>query len=522
MYCQRCRAPLKLHSSVSDLNPASFHLLTNGPPLPEGKATPSHQLYPPERRQRYDDASGSSRGSPQSQESGLPRPQRRGGDRALAPDPSRSSMSFHDITLSQVVPPNEAERVSQQAERKRKSRRAATPNQKLRDRQDGFQSPSERIESAERLFEVLSSRSDVDHPVCADCMELLIEQMEKQLTATERQRDAYIDFLKHAHAQMPTVEEAQKAEADLDACRKEEAAAILELENLERQKNALEGDVAELDRQSKDLDAEEAKFWQERNAFTTTLTELQDHRDSVNLRYEQDRTLLERLQRTDVYKDTFKISHDGNYATINGLRLGRVSEPLVDWAEINAAWGVALLLLDTLAEKLDYTFRGYRLHPLGSTSSIEKLSESASTSPSATRVSTNSVKSNSASTGSDSAKQHTEKPEFLPLHRGEHLPIVSNFIHRRFDQAMVAFLECLRQLGKHVEKTAPLTSTRQFKAPFEIKKDEIKGDSIKLGSFSYDKGWTEACKHILLYCKFLLAHTRDMKAAGNETRGDPG
>jgi beclin 1 len=31
----------------------------------------------------------------------------------------------------------------------------------------------------------------------------------------------------------------------------------------------------------------------------------------------------------------------------------------VEWAEINAAWGQALLLLYTIARKLDYTFEKY-------------------------------------------------------------------------------------------------------------------------------------------------------------------
>lgn len=31
----------------------------------------------------------------------------------------------------------------------------------------------------------------------------------------------------------------------------------------------------------------------------------------------------------------------------------------VEWAEINAAWGQTLLLLYTIARKLDYTFEQY-------------------------------------------------------------------------------------------------------------------------------------------------------------------
>ena len=81
------------------------------------------------------------------------------------------------------------------------------------------------------------------------------------------------------------------------------------------------------------------------------LAEFQNVRDSINQQYDHDTQLLEKLQRTNVYNDTFCISHDGKFGTINGLRLGRLSNVPVDWPEINAAWGHALLLLQTVADQ---------------------------------------------------------------------------------------------------------------------------------------------------------------------------
>lgn len=89
--------------------------------------------------------------------------------------------------------------------------------------------------------------------------------------------------------------------------------------------------------------------------------------------YAADSATLEKLERTNVYNDAFCIGHDGVFGTINGLRLGRVpgvpvslmvtlegipssTSRQVEWAEINAAWGQTLLLLYTVARKLDYTF----------------------------------------------------------------------------------------------------------------------------------------------------------------------
>lgn len=59
---------------------------------------------------------------------------------------------------------------------------------------------------------------------------------------------------------------------------------------------------------------------------------------------------LDRLRRTNVINDAFHIWHDGPFATISGFRLGRTSAVPVEWDEINAAWGQAVLLLHTLAQ----------------------------------------------------------------------------------------------------------------------------------------------------------------------------
>jgi hypothetical protein len=42
--------------------------------------------------------------------------------------------------------------------------------------------------------------------------------------------------------------------------------------------------------------------------------------------------------------------HDGPFGTISGFRLGRTNEMPVEWDEINAAWGQAVLLLYTMSQ----------------------------------------------------------------------------------------------------------------------------------------------------------------------------
>lgn len=51
-----------------------------------------------------------------------------------------------------------------------------------------------------------------------------------------------------------------------------------------------------------------------------------------------------------MFNDVFHIWHEGPFGTISGFRLGRTPTEAVEWGEINAAWGQAVLLLHTLAQ----------------------------------------------------------------------------------------------------------------------------------------------------------------------------
>jgi hypothetical protein len=67
---------------------------------------------------------------------------------------------------------------------------------------------------------------------------------------------------------------------------------------------------------------------------------------------------LDRLRRTNVYNDAFHIWFEGPFATISGFRMGRTAACPVEWDEINAAWGQAVLLLHTLAQVRALPVRG--------------------------------------------------------------------------------------------------------------------------------------------------------------------
>lgn len=415
--------------------------------------------------------------------------------------------------------------------------------------QDDGKSFAMQAERTARVFEVISAHSDIDHPICVDCTEMIMEGLQKQLAVATKERDAYISFLKSINSSIPSEEEIKVAEETLQVTLKAETEAFEQLQELEREKREVDREIAELEEESRKLDLEEEQFWRDRNDFALTLSEFQNERDSLNVKFDHDSRQLERLQRTNVYNDAFCISHDGYFGTINGLRLGRLTSHPVEWPEINAAWGQTLLLLATIAEKLAFQFQGYRLRPMGSTSRIEKIEYAQQQQqqplspppPSPEEAETNINIGQSASQQSTATAQ-SPKVTVLDLFSSGDLPLNLPWIHRRFDAGMVAFLECLRQLGEHVQNTPTNISTPTTAAttpssrptnpsrrsgqqtqvtglelPYEIKRDKIGDASIKLGFNQNDETWTRACKFTLTCCKFLLAHTSNLAAARSST-----
>ena len=426
-------------------------------------------------------------------------------------------MSFVMLTDSQIVPPQSITTNGQTQDLKPKGTNAVPRN--LSDGPDKF---SHRVETTTRLFEIVSARSDIDHPICTECTDLLLDSLRNRLSAAMKERDAYIAYLRTLKNNAPTQSETSKAQTALKVAQEENARAFSELVAIEKEKASVDADMTRLEAESQTLEGDVKGFWRDRNAFDLKLSAFQNERDALNAAYDHDVQQLEQLQRTNVYNDTFCIGHDGFFGTINGLRLGRLPPPQnVDWTEINAAWGTAALLLNTVADKLGFTFRGYRIKPMGSLSRIEKI-EYPSTSVAAS--------SPRGATASNSPNNQA-KVTALDLFSSGDLPIGRMMFHRRLDAGMVAFLECLRQLGEFVQtgdvsavgstrssnpnpsptakstsKSKPSADTETNTAlPYRIHKDKIDDVSIKLG-VSPDEAWTRACKYALTCCKFLLAH----------------
>ncbi|GAA5922198.1 hypothetical protein JCM1841_000672, partial [Sporobolomyces salmonicolor] len=319
-----------------------------------------------------------------------------------------------------------------------------------------------RLTQLSHLSALLSSSSSVDHPLCTECIEVLLQLMAKELDEGKRERDRLSAFEKDVakrrnEAKLDgSVVGKEVLEKDIAKLKKAEQHAIAELKSVEAQKDALEAEKLALDEEEAELAREEAEFWREHSKYVLEKSALEDRANALAVRLASGQKELDKLGRTNVYNDAFCIGQEAGFGTINGLRLGRLPGVSVEWPEINAAWGHTLLLLSTIARKFGFSFQGYRLVPCGSFSRVER-------------------------TDGDRASYE--------LYGSGDFAVTRLLQNRRFDLAMVAFLDCLRQLSEWV-----VSRDRGVRLPHAVVKDRIGDVSIKL-QFGSDEAWTRALRH---------------------------
>jgi beclin 1 len=126
---------------------------------------------------------------------------------------------------------------------------------------------SHHLRSTQRLLHLLSERTDVDHPLCAECTRTLLGMIERRLEEARRERDGYLAFEKEVRKEKEREARAgvlpQKAKEDaekrLHALREEERLAVEQLKQAEREREQLEEEMRALDLEEKVLEEEEAE-----------------------------------------------------------------------------------------------------------------------------------------------------------------------------------------------------------------------------------------------------------------------
>lgn len=329
---------------------------------------------------------------------------------------------------------------------------------------------SNRLKTLSSIFNLLSSKGELDYPVCADCSKLLLDSMKNQYDKTVKERDVYVQFLQKLESrQLPDVDSAKKTVAEMDNLRLEEKKLLAQLQSLEQENDGLDEEIRALEAELAELSQEEEQVMKRENKQSLEVSEFLKQRDLVAAEYEFNLRQLEKLRKTNVYNDTFNISHDGPFGTINGLRLGSLDHQRVPWQEINAALGHVVLLLATVTSRLNIRLAGYKLKPMGSTSRIEKLVD--------------------------------DKATVLEAFSSGEYQLERLFTHHKLDGAMEALLEIIQQIATELKKY-----DQSIDLPYKMTHDKIGDASVKLSSKIAGEEWTSACKFMLTNTKWILAY----------------
>ena len=324
------------------------------------------------------------------------------------------------------------------------------------------------IQIASETFKMLSAHTDIDHPLCCECPEAVLDNYDQRICRMEEAKRHYQNMSARL-AQEVEQYESQMVEFDseLEELREEEEDLKKKLLKTEEQRTQIAEEMERQRKREKELKEEEKAYWREYNEYQRQMLQFKDDQLSVeyNLHYTTEQ--LNRLKKTNVLNSAFHIWHNGHFGTINGLRLGRLQTVPVEWLEINAAWGQTAFLLYTLARMVGVEFERFKLVPYGNQSFIEPLDG---------------------------------KKRIFPLYSSAGLRI---FTDSKFDLAMVAFLDLLDQLKLHIEST----SHPHFMLPYRIDKDSI-GDGKEFYSvktqFNTPERWTKALKFILTNLRWAL------------------
>lgn len=319
------------------------------------------------------------------------------------------------------------------------------------------------------LYDLMSENVTVDHPVCVDCTDSVLDQMDSELENEKSELKMYQNFLDNCNFSDSDEDDLEELEAELKKLKATEVVLETGLQEFETEMQNVKDILQSVEEEQESIEMKEKEQWIQCNIMKHKLLSLEEQERSVNNQKMYAEAEIKKLKNSDVFNTTFHIWHSGHFGTINDHRLGRLPKEPVEWEEINAAWGQAALLLHSLAKNINVTFERYKLVPCGSWSYLVQLDS---------------------------------KNKVLPLYSEGGITFV---LDNRFDHAMVAFLDCLQQLKEKIG-----SGDDSFHLPYKMYNGTIEDEkaeksySIKI-QFNSQEGWTKALKFMLTNLKWALA-----------------
>ncbi|KAK5978907.1 hypothetical protein GCK32_008498, partial [Trichostrongylus colubriformis] len=303
-----------------------------------------------------------------------------------------------------------------------------------------------------------------DAPICKECSDQLLVDMDQQLKLLEDDCAAYrqlIDYLKEKHSSADIASYKQT----LRNLKAEESALKAQFDQLCTEEARLDAELMEKKAALEEKTEEEASRWRHFRDNHRRLLDIDEKSRNADaeLRYaaEQHRRLAS-CNALDLVFNIWVDPADGIIGEINGFRLGRLPDRLVDWPEINGAWGQLVLLLDVLMQRAGVKRDNFKLITMCSHSCIQY-------------------------------KRSTGEEVRYPLFAsGSWKPFGNN----NMDSGIVAYLQCFELLRTTLQKQNP-----SFEIPHRI----VNKDCLVYGTMEYsakmllnkEERWTKAMKLLL-------------------------
>ncbi|GMG55507.1 unnamed protein product [Ambrosiozyma monospora] len=185
---------------------------------------------------------------------------------------------------------------------------------------------SDRVSSLQSIFNIISSKYEIDYPVCSDCANTLIGELKVKFDELTKEKDIYAQFLKKLIGQSgPNSMKAKESLFELEKLKAEEKSLLEQLEMSEKEGEDLTKQIVDMEQELEKMNLEEKLLCDQRNKADLEMMVQVNELQRVQSLYESDLNQLDALRKISVFNDVFAISHDGLFGTINGLRL--------DWSQ---------------------------------------------------------------------------------------------------------------------------------------------------------------------------------------------
>jgi beclin 1 len=351
----------------------------------------------------------------------------------------------------------------------------STSNQHSSTNNDLMTGWSARINETSALFDMMSSNTHIDHPLCEECADLLVNQLDAQCKLVEKEFVDYQSLIGRLNQQLSNENEMGELETELKRLELEEKQLLEKIGEAEKEQAKLSKERDEKLGEEAALLQQEQIYLLEYSNFKRQLIKLEEKQESLDNQLQNTKFHFNRLRSVNVLNAAFHIWHSGPFGTINFFRLGRLPGTPVEWEEINAGLGQANLLLYCLAHKMKFEFKRYRLVPNGSYSYIEVIENT----------------------------QDNKAGDELNMYRIKGYKYYFDW-DKKFEKGMSAYLDCLSQLEHKIS-----TVDAEFSLPYKINQHKLEDKngssySIKFQLNSFEE-WTKALKYMLTNLKWTLA-----------------